>query len=101
MSTTTIGLDHEVVSREQWLAARTALLAREKALTRLRDELARQRQALPWVEVDKQYMFDTPEGPRTLGELFGGTRGRQGSSHDRFSFVAPGSGGWRTTSSQA
>jgi predicted dithiol-disulfide oxidoreductase (DUF899 family) len=64
--------EHPVVSREQWRAARIALLAREKQLTRLQDEIARERRALPWVRVDKDYVFDAPEGPRTLGELFDG-----------------------------
>lgn len=55
--------DHLVVSlvsREEWLAARKALLATEEDFTRLRDELSRQRRALPWVKVDKQYNFDGP-----------------------------------------
>ena len=56
----------KVVSREDWLAERLALLAREKELTRAQDELARQRRRLPWVRVDKTYVFDTPQGPRTL-----------------------------------
>ena len=64
--------ERSVVSREQWRAARIALLAREKQLTRLQDEIARERRALPWVRVDKEYVFDTLEGPRTLGELFDG-----------------------------
>jgi len=64
--------EHPVVSREQWRAARIALLAREKQLTRLQDEIARERRALPWVRVEKDYVFDTLEGPRTLGELFDG-----------------------------
>ncbi|QSX73992.1 DUF899 domain-containing protein [Lysobacter arenosi] len=64
--------DHPVVGKEQWLAARKALLAREKELTRLQDQIARERRALPWVRVDKDYVFDTPEGPRTLAELFDG-----------------------------
>ena len=63
-------LKHEVVSREHWIAERKALLAREKELTRLRDEIARERRALPWVRIEKSYVFDTPEGPRRLGELF-------------------------------
>jgi predicted dithiol-disulfide oxidoreductase (DUF899 family) len=62
----------KVVSREEWLAARTALLAKEKALTRLRDELARERRALPWVRVEKPYVFDGPHGPMTLADLFDG-----------------------------
>jgi predicted dithiol-disulfide oxidoreductase (DUF899 family) len=62
---------HPVVSREEWLAARVALLAKEKEFTRLRDELARARRALPWVEVDKRYVFDGPRGEETLADLFG------------------------------
>ena len=61
-----------VGTREEWLAARTDLLAEEKELTRRSDELARKRQALPWVEVDKEYAFETNEGPKTLAELFDG-----------------------------
>ncbi|MGZ6545619.1 MAG: DUF899 domain-containing protein [Actinomycetota bacterium] len=66
--------DHRVVSREEWLSARTAFLAKEKEFTRLRDELSHQRRALPWVLVDDRYRFDTPEGERTLAELFDGRR---------------------------
>ena len=62
---------HRVVSRAEWLAARTALLVREKELTRLRDELSRERRALPWVKVEKRYVFDGPDGSATLDELFG------------------------------
>jgi len=62
--------DHPVVSREAWLAARTDLLAREKEFTRLRDELSRRRRELPWVKVDKVYVFDGPNGHETLAELF-------------------------------
>ena len=64
--------DHQVVSQEQWVDARRALLAEEKALTRQRDELARRRRELPWVRVEKQYVFDTPNGKRTLADLFDG-----------------------------
>jgi len=53
---------HKIVSQEQWLTARKALLAKEKELTRARDELARQRRELPWVKVDKRYVFDGPHG---------------------------------------
>ncbi|MCC5860077.1 MAG: thioredoxin family protein [Ectothiorhodospiraceae bacterium] len=60
-----------VVSREEWLQARKAHLKNEKALTRLRDLVARERRELPWVRVEKEYVFDTPEGKRTLAELFG------------------------------
>jgi predicted dithiol-disulfide oxidoreductase (DUF899 family) len=66
--------NHRVVSRDEWVAERKTLLAREKELTRLRDQIARERRALPWVRVDKNYAFDTPEGRRTLGELFDGRR---------------------------
>ena len=59
-------------TREDWLAARVALLAAEKELTRRGDELARQRQALPWVRIDKAYRFDTDEGEASLAELFQG-----------------------------
>jgi predicted dithiol-disulfide oxidoreductase (DUF899 family) len=59
-------------TREEWLAARLALLEAEKALTRQSDALAEQRQDLPWVRVDKDYRFDTDEGPATLPDLFGG-----------------------------
>jgi predicted dithiol-disulfide oxidoreductase (DUF899 family) len=63
---------HPIVSREEWLAARVELLAREKAHTRERDELGRRRRALPWVKVDKEYVFDAPHGKVTLAELFDG-----------------------------
>ncbi|RQR47951.1 DUF899 domain-containing protein [Burkholderia sp. Bp9126] len=63
---------HLTGTRDEWLAARRALLDAEKALTRQGDELARQRQALPWVRVDKTYRFDTEGGPATLASLFGG-----------------------------
>ena len=61
----------KVVSPEQWLAARKALLAKEKELTRARDRLSAERRALPWVEVEKAYTFDGPHGPETLADLFG------------------------------
>src|SRR5437773_1106 len=64
--------DHKVASREEWQAAREALLAREKEHTRMGDDLARQRRELPWVRVEKEYTFDTDEGVRTLAELFDG-----------------------------
>lgn len=63
---------HPLATREQWLAARLELLDAEKALTRQSDELARRRQALPWVKVDKAYRFDTADGPATLADLFQG-----------------------------
>jgi predicted dithiol-disulfide oxidoreductase (DUF899 family) len=64
--------DHEVVSREEWAAAREELLAREKEHTRQADELARQRRELPWVHVEKEYRLETVDGKRTLAELFDG-----------------------------
>jgi predicted dithiol-disulfide oxidoreductase (DUF899 family) len=66
--------NHPVASRDQWVAERKALLAREKELTRLRDQIARERRALPWVRIEKNYVFDTPEGKRTLADLFEGRR---------------------------
>jgi predicted dithiol-disulfide oxidoreductase (DUF899 family) len=66
------GTDHRIGTREEWAAAREALLAREKEHTRLGDELARQRRDLPWARVDKDYRLDTDDGPRTLAELFDG-----------------------------
>ena len=62
--------DHEIVTREEWLIARKDLLEREKEFTRLRDQLAAERRALPWVKIDKEYIFDAPEGEVTLAELF-------------------------------
>jgi predicted dithiol-disulfide oxidoreductase (DUF899 family) len=64
----------EVVSREAWLEARRALLAREKAFTRERDALSAARRALPMVKVEKRYVFDEPGGQRTLADLFDGKR---------------------------
>src|SRR5260370_34179693 len=65
-------INHRVGTREEWIAAREALLTREKEHTRLGDELARQRRELPWVRVEKKYRFDTDDGTRTLAELFDG-----------------------------
>ena len=63
---------HRVVSHKAWIEARRKFLAKEKKFTRLRDELARQRRALPWEKVEKQYVFDGPKGRETLAELFDG-----------------------------
>jgi predicted dithiol-disulfide oxidoreductase (DUF899 family) len=63
---------HKVVSREEWLKERVALLEREKAQTRERDEISRQRRELPWVRVEKEYVFEGPEGEVTLAGLFDG-----------------------------
>ena len=64
--------NHRTGTREEWLAAREKLLAREKEHTRLGDEIARQRRELPWVRVGKEYRFDTDDGTRTLAQLFDG-----------------------------
>ena len=63
---------HMMGTREEWLAARLELLQAEKELTRRGDELARQRQALPWVRIDKAYRFDTDDGSALLADLFKG-----------------------------
>lgn len=63
---------HKVVSSEKWLAARKRLLVKEKALTRLADKLARERRALPWEAVTKDYVFEGPNGTETLSQLFDG-----------------------------
>ena len=63
---------HAVVSRAQWIAARTAFLAKEKEFTRLRDQLNQQRRDLPWEAVTKNYVFEGPDGRQTLGDLFEG-----------------------------
>jgi predicted dithiol-disulfide oxidoreductase (DUF899 family) len=65
-------MNARVVSPQEWLVQRKALLARERELTRLRDQVARERRALPWVRIEKDYVFDTPEGRRKLAGLFGG-----------------------------
>ncbi|MDM0038950.1 thioredoxin family protein [Variovorax sp. J22G21] len=65
-------LNHPVVSKERWIAERKSLLARERELTHLRDQIARERRALPWERVEKNYTFDTPEGRRSLPDLFEG-----------------------------
>jgi predicted dithiol-disulfide oxidoreductase (DUF899 family) len=64
--------NHKIGTREEWLAARLELLEAEKALTRQSDELARRRQGLPWVRIDKEYRFETDEGPASLADLFRG-----------------------------
>jgi predicted dithiol-disulfide oxidoreductase (DUF899 family) len=62
----------KVVSRDEWIAARKKLLAKEKQLTRQRDVLAAERRQLPWVKVEKTYVFDSPSGKKTLADLFEG-----------------------------
>jgi predicted dithiol-disulfide oxidoreductase (DUF899 family) len=64
--------DHKVVSEPEWVGERKKLLAREKELTHLQEQVAAERRALPWVRVDKTYMFDTPQGRKTLADLFDG-----------------------------
>ena len=64
--------NHPIVSRQQWIAERKKLQAREKELTRLGDQVARERRALPWARMEKDYLFDTPEGRRPLVDLFEG-----------------------------
>ncbi len=64
--------DHKVVSQAEWLAARKDLLAKEKEFTRQRDALSAERRKLPWVKVEKNYVFDTADGKKTLADLFAG-----------------------------
>ncbi|MEA2811502.1 MAG: hypothetical protein QOJ17_5643, partial [Rhodospirillaceae bacterium] len=61
-----------IVNHEEWVAARTAFLAKEKAFTQQREELAKERRALPWERVDKPYVFEGPEGKLALTDLFAG-----------------------------
>jgi predicted dithiol-disulfide oxidoreductase (DUF899 family) len=63
---------HKVVSPDEWLDARVELLRKEKEMTRLRDAISAQRRALPWVRIEKEYVFDAPEGPVSLSDLFDG-----------------------------
>ena len=65
-------MKHEVVPHEAWVEARAALLAEEKEFTRRRDELSRHRRELPWEAVEKQYVFDGPDGRQSLADLFAG-----------------------------
>jgi len=71
-ATTTTMTKHTTGTRDEWLAARLELLQAEKALTRQSDEVARQRQELPWVRIEKEYRFDTDEGSASLKDLFRG-----------------------------
>jgi predicted dithiol-disulfide oxidoreductase (DUF899 family) len=65
-------MPHQIVSRDEWLAARKILLAKEKAFTKQRDALSEERRRLPWVKVDKAYVFEGPTGQETLADLFAG-----------------------------
>lgn len=71
-TTETTIANHKIVSREEWIAARKTLLGQEKELTQLRDQLAAQRRGLPWVKIEKEYLFDALEGKVTLTDLFDG-----------------------------
>src|ERR1700684_883308 len=64
--------NHQVVSQAEWDAAHEAFLAREKDFTHQRDLLSAERRRLPWVRVEKEYVFDSPDGPETLADLFDG-----------------------------
>jgi len=64
--------DHQIATQQEWLDARLALLKAEKDLTRLNDELTQRRRELPWVRIDKDYRFDTEDGPASLPDLFRG-----------------------------
>jgi predicted dithiol-disulfide oxidoreductase (DUF899 family) len=65
-------MQHSIVSQDEWLAARKALLAKEKKFSKARDQLSATRRALPWVEIDKPYTFDTASGKQSLADLFDG-----------------------------
>src|ERR1700747_553390 len=69
---TSAAVSKKVVSHADWLAARTEFLKKEKEFTRLRDELSRQRRELPWEKVEKNYVFDGPNGKVKLADLFEG-----------------------------
>ena len=79
-----------IVSPKEWAAAHAQLLVKEKALTRARDALAAERRRMPWVAVDKAYMFDGPEGKKSLLDLFDGRR----QLIVYRAFFEPGVGGW-------
>jgi predicted dithiol-disulfide oxidoreductase (DUF899 family) len=70
--TKTEPIKRKLVSPKEWLGARKKLLVQEKEFTRLRDQLSRQRRELPWVKVEKEYVFEGPNGKETLGDLFEG-----------------------------
>ena len=63
---------HKIATQKEWLAARKDLLKKEKALTHARDELSAERRKLPWLKIEKNYVFDTPEGKKSLADLFNG-----------------------------
>ena len=80
----------KIVSPQEWQAARDAMLVEEKALTRARDALAAKRRRMPWMEMEKDYRFDGPDGPASLLDLF---QGRRQLIVYRF-FYEPGVAGW-------
>src|SRR5579859_71576 len=90
--------NHKTGTREEWLAARLELLAAEKELTRRSDEMARWRQELPWVRIDKEYRFETDEGTASLADLF---RGRSQLLIYHFMFGPEYTAGCQTCSSIA
>jgi predicted dithiol-disulfide oxidoreductase (DUF899 family) len=75
-------MNHPIVSREEWLVARKALLAREREMTHELDALRAERRRLPWVRIDKPYIFEGPEGECSPGDLFNG-RGQLNPSSRR------------------
>ena len=72
MNAVTNKAEGKVVAQSEWVTARKELLRKEKELTHLRDEISRQRRALPWEKVEKNYVFDGPRGKESLSDLFGG-----------------------------
>ena len=69
----------KVISEAEWVVARKELLKKEKEFTHQRDALSAERRKLPWVKIDKEYVFDGPNGKETLVDLFDGRRGKRGS----------------------
>ncbi|HWT88555.1 MAG TPA: DUF899 family protein, partial [Candidatus Angelobacter sp.] len=69
---TSAAVSKKVVSHNEWVAARTAFLKKEKEFSKLRDELSKQRRELPWEKVEKKYVFDGPNGKESLADLFAG-----------------------------
>ena len=90
MKTTELELDREVVSAQEWEAARQQLLMKEKELTRARDALAAERRRMPWLAVEKEYEFDGPRGKASLLDLFDG----RGQLIVYRAFFEPGVKGW-------
>src|ERR1041384_176369 len=93
MKTTQLKLDREVVSAQEWGAAREALLVKEKKLTHARDALAAERRRMPWLAVEKNYEFDGPKGKVSLLDLFDGRR----QLIVYRAFLDPGVSGWPDT----